>query len=79
LAKYLKKSTGATYEVTPVLSIPSWAVKITVRREPGMVLVLNPKNIGSIIFSTFSANRLTPEAIQQAAFQIQQLAKGKTD
>lgn len=79
LANYLKQSTGKPYEVTAVLALPGWFTDATVRMTDGMVRVINPKNARYTVFPPNPKQTLSPESIQQAAFQIQQLAKAKTE
>lgn len=79
LAKYLKKSTGRSYAVTPVLALPGWYVETATRMDDDMVRVINPKNTRFVVFPQKPKQPLDAEAIQQAAFQIEKLAQAKTE
>ncbi len=79
LASYLKKATGRPYAVTPVLALPGWYVENVASIGGDMVRVINPKNTRYIVLPPNPKNPLDAEAIQQADYMIQQLAKAKTD
>ncbi len=72
LADYLRKATGETFSVTPVLALPGWWVENTGPISNGMVRVINPKN-SKWLFLTPRGTALNPAAIQRVSFTVEKL------
>jgi len=75
LEEYLKRSTGDTHSVTPVLALPGWFVESTVRLTDRMVRVINPKNSQWLLLPQRQSVQLDSATIQRVAFQIEKLAQ----
>lgn len=75
LATYLQQSTGDTYPVFAVLSLPGWYIENATRVTDNMVRVINPKKSDWLFLPIKQPERLNPSAIQRAAFQIEKLAQ----
>lgn len=78
LASYLQQSTGNTYPVFAVLSLPGWYIENATRVTDNMVRVINPKKSDWLFLPIKQPERLDPSAIQRAAFQIEKLAQVET-
>lgn len=74
LRNHLKQSTGDSFPVFPVLSLPGWYIENTKKITDDMVRVINPKNCQWLLVPE-KAPRLDPSAIQRAAFAIEKLAQ----
>lgn len=72
LAAYLRKATGESFPVTPVLALPGWFVENTARISEGMVRVINPRKSGWLFLSPRGAG-LDPAAIQRVSFAVEKL------
>lgn len=72
LADYLRKATGESFPVTPVLALPGWFVENTARISEGMVRVINPKKSDWLFLNPRGAG-LDPAAIQRASFAVEKL------
>lgn len=72
LAAYLRKATGESFPVTPVLALPGWFVENTARISEGMVRVINPKKSDWLFVKPRGAG-LDPAAIQRVSFAVEKL------
>lgn len=79
LASYLRKETGDTFAVTPVLALPGWWVERTARITPAMVQVINPKNSRWLLLPEKKLPVLDSPAIQRATNAVEKLAQAKSD
>lgn len=72
LADYLRKATGESYSVTPVLALPGWWVENSAPITDGMVRAINPKNSKWLFLNPRGAG-LDPAAIQRVSFAVEKL------
>lgn len=72
LAEHLRKATGESFPVTPVLALPGWYVENVARIADGMVRVINPKKSDWLFLNSRGA-ALDPAAIQRVSFAVEKL------
>lgn len=72
LADYLRKATGESFSVTPVLALPGWWVENSAPISDGMVRAINPKNSKWLFLNPRGAG-LDPAAIQRVSFAVEKL------
>lgn len=72
LAEHLRKATGESFPVTPVLALPGWYVENVARIADGMVRVINPKK-SDWLFLNSRGVALDRAAIQRVSFAVEKL------